>query len=35
MIKTPYWRDNKLNSKKVPKAYLRKWGMIFKNDSIT
>ena len=35
MIKTPYWRDNRLNAKKVRKKYLWAWGMIFKNDTIT
>tara|TARA_X000001388_G_scaffold66143_1_gene52875 strand:+ start:4274 stop:4894 length:621 start_codon:yes stop_codon:yes gene_type:complete len=35
MIKTPYWRDTRLNAKKVGKKYLWSWGMIFKNDTIT
>lgn len=33
MIKTPFWRDEKLNKKQVQKMYLTKWGLIFKNDT--
>jgi len=28
MVKAPYWRDSKLNNKKVFKPYLRDWGMV-------
>jgi len=29
MIKSPYWRDTALNSKRVHKMYLREWGLCF------
>lgn len=32
MCKSAYWRDPTLNQKKVPKMYLRNWGLCFKTN---